>query len=99
MYLWINGELGLVLYISNKIRNFKFNKFEIFILIMILISSLSLITSIDFYTAIVGKSARYEGLLFWLTYYIFMLNAMNILPEVSLVSITSKVSITLTITR
>ena len=78
MYLWINGGLGLILYVCNKIMNPKFNKFEIIILIMILLSFLSLTNAVNLHVALVGKSSRYEGLFVWLTYYIIMLNAMNI---------------------
>ena len=78
MYLWINGELGLILYVINKIRNPKFNKFEIIIFIMMGLSILSLTNALNLHVAVVGKSSRYEGLLVWMTYYIFMLNAMNI---------------------
>lgn len=93
MYLWINGELGLFLYVIGKIRNFKFNKFEIIILIMALLSILSLTNAIDVYTAVIGKSSRYEGLLVWLTYYIFMLNAMNIKNKKYLYIIVAMISI------
>ena len=77
-YIYISGELGLLLYISSKIKNFKFNKYEIIIFIMILLSCLSLISAINIHTAIFGNLNRYEGLLVWLSYYIFILNAMYI---------------------
>lgn len=93
MYLWINGALGIVLYICNKIINPKFNKFEIIIFIMILLSCLSLISAIDINTAIIGKAGRYEGLLVWLTYYVFMLNAMNIKNKKYLYVIIGMISI------
>ena len=78
MYLYINGAVGLVIYIINKICDFKFNKYEIMIFILAIFSWLSLFTSLDVSTAIFGKINRYEGLLVWFTYYILMLNAMNI---------------------
>ncbi len=78
MYLYINGGLGLLLYICSKIKNFKFNKYEIIIFIMILLSCLSLINAVDINIAVFGKTNRYEGLLVWLTYYILILNGMNI---------------------
>ena len=78
MYLYINGALGLILYICSKINNFKFSKYEIMVFILIMFSCLSLINAIDFNTAIFGKVNRNEGLLVWLTYYIVILNAMNI---------------------
>ena len=78
MYLYINGGLGLLLYIVSKIKNFKFNKYEIIVFVVIILSCLSLINAIDINTAIFGKINRYEGLLVWLTYYILILNAMNI---------------------
>jgi len=78
MYLYINGGVGLLLYICSKIKNFKFNKYEIIVFIMIILSCLSLINAINVNTAIFGKINRYEGLLVWLTYYILILNAMNI---------------------
>ena len=48
------------------------------VFILIILSCLSLISAINIKTAIFGKINRYEGLLVWLTYYILMLNAMNI---------------------
>ena len=78
MYLYINGVLGLIIYICSKIKNFKFNKYEIIIFVMIILSCLSLINAINVTTAIFGKVNRYEGLLVWLTYYVLMLNAINI---------------------
>lgn len=77
-YIYIYGGLGLFLYIASKIKNFKFNKYEIIVFIMMLLSCLSLISAIDINTAIFGKLNRYEGLLVWLSYYIFILNTMNI---------------------
>lgn len=45
---------------------------------MIILSCLSLINAINIKTAIFGKMNRYEGLLVWLTYYILILNSINI---------------------
>lgn len=77
-YIYICGGVGLLLYISSKIKNFKFNKYEIIVFVMIILSCLSLLNAIDINIAIFGKYNRYEGLLVWLSYYIFLLNAMNI---------------------
>ena len=87
MYLYINGGFGLLLYIFSKIKNLKFNKYEIMVFVMILLSCLSLIHAIDFNTAIFGKINRYEGLLVWISYYIFILNAMNIKSRKYLITI------------
>ena len=54
MYLYINGGLGLIIYVCSKIKNFKFNKYEIIVFIMIILSCLSLINAIDVNTAIFG---------------------------------------------
>ena len=77
-YIYITGGVGLLLYIVSKIISSKFNKYEIIVFIMIILAYLSLINAIDIPTAILGKSGRYEGLLVWLSYYIFILNAKNI---------------------
>lgn len=77
-YIYISGGIGLLLYIISKIKNFHFNKYEIIVFVMIILSCLSLISAIDINTAIFGKTGRFEGLLVWLSYYIFILNAMNI---------------------
>ena len=83
-YIYICGGVGLLLYIYSKIKNFKFNKYEIIVFVMIILSFLSLLNAIDITTAIFGKYNRYEGLLVWLSYYIFLLNAMNIKKKVYL---------------
>ena len=76
--LEISGLLAFLIYIFGKIKNFKFNKFEIIIFIMMLLSCLSLINAIDINTAIFGKAKRFEGLLVILTYDVFLLNAISI---------------------
>ena len=78
MYLYINGGLGLILYICSKIKNCKFNKFEIFVFILMILSCLSLINAIDINIAIFGKNNRFEGLLVLLTYDVLLLNAISI---------------------
>lgn len=78
MYIYVSGGIGLLLYFASKIKNFKFNKYEIIVFIMIILSCLSLLTAVDINIAIFGRILRYEGLLVWLSYYIFILIAMNI---------------------
>ena len=92
MYIYINGALGLVLYICSKIKNFKFNVYEILVFVLIMLSCLSLVTAININVAVFGELNRYEGLLVWLTYYIFILNAMNIRNKKYLYIIISLVS-------
>ena len=77
-YVYISGGIGLLLYIASKVKNFKFNKYEIAVFIMIVLSCLSLLNAVDINVAIFGRNNRFEGLLVWLSYYIFILNAMNI---------------------
>ncbi len=77
-YIYISGGVGLLLYILSKIKNLKFNKYEIVVFVMMILSCLSLINAVDINIAIFGRAIRFEGLLVWLSYYIFILNAMNI---------------------
>ncbi len=77
-YLMINGIIGLLLYITSKIKNFKFNKYEIIIIIMMILSCLSLLTAININDALFGKINRREGLFVILTYDILMLNCLSI---------------------
>ena len=77
-YIYISGAVGLLIYISSKIKNFKFNKYEIFVFIMMILSCLSLLNAVDINVAIFGRLKRHEGLLVWLSYYILFLNSMNI---------------------
>lgn len=92
-YIYISGALGLVLYLLSKIGNFKFNKYEIIVIIMIILSCLSLLNAIDINVAIFGREKRFEGLLVWLSYYIFILNAMNIKNKKYLYIIISLISL------
>ena len=59
MYLWINGALGLILYFCNKMINFKFNKYEIIILIMIILLVLSSIIENFIALKILKKIIKY----------------------------------------
>ena len=77
-FIYVSGGIGLLLYFASKIKNFKFNKYEIMVFIMIVLSCLSLLNAVDINVAIFGRENRYEGLLVWLSYYIFILVAMNI---------------------
>ena len=77
-YIYISGAVGLLIYFASKIKNFKFNKYEIMIFMMMILSCLSLINAIDINVAIFGRVTRYEGLLVWLSYDVFLLNAINI---------------------
>ena len=77
---WLEGFgiVGLVIYIVDKIKNCKFNKYEIFIFILMVLSSLSLFTAMNLQIALFGKINRYEGLFVILTYYIIMLNGIHV---------------------
>jgi len=72
------GIIALINYIITKIKNLKFNKYEIFIFILILFALLSLINAIDIETALFGLPNRNEGLFVILTYYLLFLNSLNI---------------------
>ena len=77
-YLILIGILGLIIYIISKIKNFKFNKYEIIIIFLMTLSYCSLINCLDLNTALFGMVNRYEGLFVILTYYILILVSMNI---------------------
>ena len=92
-YIYVSGGIGLLLYLASKIKNFKFNKYEIMVFIMIVLSCLSLLNAVDINIAIFGRDYRYEGLLVWLSYYIFILVAMNINNKKYLYVIISLISV------
>ena len=71
-YLILIGILGLIIYIVSKIKNFKFNKYEIIIIFLMTLSYASLINCLDLNTALFGMINRYEGLFVILTYYILI---------------------------
>lgn len=77
-YLIIFGITLLIIYIIDKIKNFKFNKYEIFICILIILSSICVFSSINLNTCLFGKVNRFEGLFQILTYYLLMLNCLHI---------------------
>jgi len=77
-YLIGIGVLSLINYIFCKIKKFKFNIYEIFIVILIILLSLSLITAIDLNVALFGSINRYEGFFVIVSYYLLFLNSMNI---------------------
>ena len=77
-YFSIFGIIELILYIVSKIKNFKFNKLEIIVIILMILSCLSIFTSINIEDCLFGKINRREGLFVILTYYLLILNCMNI---------------------
>lgn len=77
-YLISIGIICLINYIYIKIKCFKFNIYEIFIFLLIFLSSLSLITAIDIDVALFGSVNRYEGYFVILSYYLLFLNSLNI---------------------
>ena len=36
-YIYISGAVGLLIYVASKIKNFKFNKYEIMVFIMMVL--------------------------------------------------------------
>ena len=77
-YLITVGIIGLIIYIISKIKNFKFTKIEIFIFVLMILSTLSIFTAINLDDALFGRINRREGLFDILTYYIMALNCMSI---------------------
>lgn len=90
--LIIFGIVGIIIYIISKIKNFKFKKYEIFIFILMILTSLSLITSIDINVSLYGKANRYEGYFAIMTYYILILNGMNIKNKKYLIVIVTMIA-------
>ena len=76
--LIINGSIHLIIYILSKIKNFKFKKEELFIFLLMILSCLSLINCYDLKTCLMGRIDRYEGLFVILTYYLLLLNSLNV---------------------
>ena len=72
------GIFSICLYAINKKLDFTFSKLEIAIFILIVLTLLSLIGTIDYETALWGRSYRHEGLFVILSYYSIALLASNI---------------------
>ncbi len=77
-HLIIIGILLLLIYIIDEIKNFKFNKYEIFIFLLMIFTSLSLLSSININISLFGKVNRFEGYYIIITYYLLILNCMHI---------------------
>jgi len=77
-YLMGIGSLSLINYIISKIKKLKFNIYEIMVIVLIILSSLSLTTAIDIERALFGSINRYEGFFVIISYYLIFLNSMNI---------------------
>lgn len=77
-YLIGIGVVSVIIYLINKILNFKFSKFEFAIFGLIILTLLSLIGTIDYDAALWGIINRREGLFVILTYYVLALTASNI---------------------
>ena len=77
-YLIGIGVISLILYIINKIFNFKFSKFEFLMFGLIILTLLSLIGTVNYKDALWGRINRREGLFVILTYYVLALLTSNI---------------------
>ena len=77
-YLIGIGAFSVILYIINKILNFKFSKLEIAIIVLAVLTLFSLIGTIDYKIALWGRPNRREGLYVILTYYALALITSNI---------------------
>ena len=73
------GIVGIVIYILSKIINkIKFDVYDLFILLLIILGGLSTIYAFDTNAALYGFPGRYEGLYQLILYYILFLNCKNI---------------------
>ena len=70
--------IGIILYILSKIKNFKFNRYELLIFGLIFFSVVSTIFAIDKEMALMGTMNRREGLYSYLFYYFLALNTLNL---------------------
>ena len=70
--------IGLIVFLINKIKNFKFNRYELLIFGLIFFSIISTIFSINKESALLGTINRNEGLYAYLFYYFLALNALNV---------------------
>ena len=70
--------IEVILYLLTKIHSFKFNKKEIIVFILFILSTLSLIGSNSISTSIWGFYNRYEGLLVIYSYYSIALLASTV---------------------